>query len=165
MCVYVCAYRQTYIQRAWMCISVYKYVCILNSMLYTGKFQFQFATTFIKLIWCWPTSLSPSLNSMLLVNMNRIFHISVLPRTTAYTSLLNAHNPPKLSNELGCILGCLNPFWGGSQTVGCRPQLPQNLPNISICLPLPSKGQHWRASAVCVSHGERGISTVSSIVP
>lgn len=152
----MCLQTDRYRQHVCVCISIYKHICILNSMFYADKFPFQFGTTFIKFIWCWRTSLSPSLNSMLLANMNYTFHISVLPRTRAQTSLLNAHNPPKLSKELGCILGCLILFQG-SQTHGCSPQLPQNLPNISICLAFPEIGQHWMVSAVCVSQRERVI--------
>lgn len=151
MCVYmhVCMDGQTHTVCMYM-YSRYKYIWILNSILYTDKFQFLFCITLIELIWVWYTSLSPFLHSMLSANMNHIFQISMLPRTIAHTSLLNAHNLLKLSNELGCILGCLNPFQG-SQTLGCSLPLSQNLPNVSngLCVlhaieSAPSPDDEWR---------------------
>lgn len=151
MCTYMHVCRDGQIHTVCMYMYIrFKYICILNSILYTDKFQFQFCITLIELIWGWNTSLSPFLHPMISANMNHIFQISVLPRTTAHTSLLNAHDLPKLSDEPGCILGCLTPC-RGSQTLGCGLPLPQNLPNVSNGLRVlhviesaPSPGDEWR---------------------
>ena len=89
------------------CTSAHKYVCALNSTLCTDKVQFQFDTTFIKLVRCWPTSLSPS-------KVNATWkHELCLSYFSTAKSLLNAHHPPNLSRELGCNFRELESTSGG----------------------------------------------------
>ena len=106
MWVQVCVYKQTYT----VCVNVYisTQVCVYSKQ-YTLYWQISvlFGTTFIKLIRCWPTSLSPS-------KVNATWkHELCLSYFSTAKSLLNAHHPPKLSSELGCNFRVLESISGG----------------------------------------------------